>query len=496
MGASVAATAPEVAPAGLGSRTALTTLVVLVVLSPWAFGSVDPLPTQSIALVSLTVALAALVWDARRGMLLPTPIALWPVAGLWLLAVAQLVPLPEPLHRLIAPGSAAVWHPDVPAAAAALGLGPRPISLHPEATRRSLAFATGILALALVAAPSLRDRRRLLRAASAIVAGGVAVALYGLVATPRVHEQAVRDLERPDRRALRPVREQEPLRRLRRARGAARGRSRHRPRERGAPRARLPELDRELPRAFRRRRVGRRGDPDPRGARLPLARRCRESRGRARGVRRPAPLVTTRLAAVSSRPVGLASGAALVLVALVYVLPAEARDRVLTLAGVTSDQSGSYRLVVWRDTGRLARSSPWVGSGFGAFEDALTRFKTAAGELAVEHAENDYLELLAEGGCVAAGLVVALAALALTRGLRGAASHGDRLARGLATGAAAGFVAIAVHSVVDFNLRIPSNALLCVALFAFVQAVPANARRGRCAWSCRSCWSRLSRSRC
>ena len=42
------------------------------------------------------------------------------------------------------------------------------------------------------------------------------------------------------------------------------------------------------------------------------------------------------------------------------------------------------------------------------------------------------------------------------------------------TGAAAGLVAIAVHSAIDFNLRIPSNALLCVALVAIVLAVPAN----------------------
>ena len=66
---------------------------------------------------------------------------------------------PQALHRWIAPGSAAVWHPDVPAAAAVLGPGPHPISLYPEATRRWLAFATGVIALALAAAPALRERR-------------------------------------------------------------------------------------------------------------------------------------------------------------------------------------------------------------------------------------------------------------------------------------------------------------------------------------------------
>ena len=86
------------------------------------------------------------------------------------------------LHRWIAPGSAAVWHPDVPAAAAVLGPGPHPISLYPEATGRWIAFATGVVALALAAAPALRDRRLLLRASISVVAGGLLVAVYGLVA--------------------------------------------------------------------------------------------------------------------------------------------------------------------------------------------------------------------------------------------------------------------------------------------------------------------------
>ena len=170
-------------PAPAGSRVALAVLVALVVLSPWPFGSVHLRTTQAIALVSLATALGAFLWDGWRGQLqLPPRALLWPLLGLWALAVFQLIPLPEGLHHWIAPGSAAVWHPDVPAAAAVLGPGPHPISLYPEATRRWLAFATGVVALALAAAPALRDRHLLLRASIAIVAGAVLVAVYGFVA--------------------------------------------------------------------------------------------------------------------------------------------------------------------------------------------------------------------------------------------------------------------------------------------------------------------------
>ena len=475
MGASAVATAPAGAPAAAGGRAALATLVVLVVLSPWAFGSVDPGPTQAITLVSLTVALAALAWDARRGILQPTPIALWPIAGLWLLAVAQLVPLPQSLHRLIAPGSAAVWHPELPAAAAALGPGPRPISLNPEATRRSLAFATGLLALALVAATAARERRLLLRAAVAIVAGGVAVALYGVVARLVFTNKLYGIWSVPTVAPFGPFVNKNhfagyvELAALL-AVGLATGLASEARRASGflgwieGPRARYVVVAWGV------------------AAILILAVPVCLSRG---GVVSLAAGIATfaglrlwshRSAGLSPRGLlAIAGGAALLLVAFVWLLPAEAHERVLSLFGVTAERSGSYRLAVWRDSLRLAGSSPWLGSGFGAFEDALLRFKSAAGQLAVEHAENDPLELLAEGGLAGVVLVGALVVLVLARGLREAATERRRLARGLATGAVAGLVAAAIHSAFDFNLRIPSNALLCVALVVVVLAMPASA---------------------
>jgi hypothetical protein len=105
-----------------------------------------------------------------------------PLVGLWLLGALQLVLLPRGLHRLLAPGSAAVWYPSDPVAAAVLGGGAHPISLDPEATARWLALTTGLVALALLAAPALRERRATLRAAIAIVIGAMAVAVYALVA--------------------------------------------------------------------------------------------------------------------------------------------------------------------------------------------------------------------------------------------------------------------------------------------------------------------------
>src|SRR4029079_7545593 len=131
-------------------------------------------------------------------------------------------------------------------------------------------------------------------------------------------------------------------------------------------------------------------------------------------------------------PLGLLAIAALLFLTglgFVSLLPAEARARVVSLGSVTTEASGSYRLAVWRDSRRLIASSPLVGSGFGAYADALRRFRTAAGEVDVEHAESDVLEAVAEGGAVGALLIASLAGFVLLAGLRAARSEPQRLQR-------------------------------------------------------------------
>ena len=180
--------------------------------------------------------------------------------------------------------------------------------------------------------------------------------------------------------------------------------------------------------------------------------------------------------AVLTSSVGLALALVAVLLGgatIFAVLPAEARARIVTLGDTRADASTSYRLGLWRDTLRLVASSPVVGSGFGAFADALPRFKTAAGDLRIEHAENDWLELAAEGGLAGAALVGILGVLLAGMALQGRHDESCRLAGGLRDGALAGVSALFVHSVFDFNLHIPSNALMFVLLAAFALG-PAN----------------------
>jgi hypothetical protein len=448
------------------SRLALAVLVVLVVLSPWPFGSAHPRTSQGIAVAALLTSLVLLIPLGHRGDPLVPRRILWPLVGLWLLAGLQLVPLPRPLHEVVARGPNAVWYPDEAEPAAVLGPGSHPLSVYPEATARWLALATGLVVLTLLAAPALRERRALLRAAVAAVSGGLLVAAYGLVARVAFGDKLYGFLTVPTIAPFGPFVSKnhfagyvEMAACL--AAGLATG---------------LADEARREP--------GRLGWLESRrahwvvatwGAVGVLALAVPVSLSRGGTVSLAAGLVAFVLIRIATRrrtegnPRALAAAAACLVVAgvaVASVLPPEARSRVSTLAGTGGPDP--FRFGVWRDAFRLTASSSLLGSGVGAFEDALPRFKTTAGDLRVEHAESDYIELLAEGGLVAGGLAGLLVASVLLLGLRSVHDEPHRTARGLRAGALAGVTALLIHSAFDFNLRIPSNALLFCLLVAMV----------------------------
>jgi O-antigen ligase len=144
------------------------------------------------------------------------------------------------------------------------------------------------------------------------------------------------------------------------------------------------------------------------------------------------------------------------------------------------------RLGLWRDGLNIARDFRWFGTGMGTFQYVLPNYRSQLDFLTVDgvprqalwnFAHNDYLQLLIECGLL--GFALALwAAYVTLRTLwqwqRESASAPDPY---LATGALAGVFAILVHSLVDFNLHIPANALIfCVLLsLALVGSQPTEA---------------------
>ena len=142
------------------------------------------------------------------------------------------------------------------------------------------------------------------------------------------------------------------------------------------------------------------------------------------------------------------------------------------------DPSGGLRddrLLIWKDTFRIIADFPLTGTGFGSFAAVFLDYKTLADELFYDHAHNDFLELLAEGGAIGFLLAACFVGTALRNGWRQIFLRHDRLAALTAIGAFSGLAGLLFFSLTDFNLHNWANGLY----FFFLCALLAAAGRAR-----------------
>ena len=174
-----------------------------------------------------------------------------------------------------------------------------------------------------------------------------------------------------------------------------------------------------------------------------------------RGERGPGPLIA-------------ASAAAVVMLAVAAWTNGEGLAQRVVSTLDSGDGSVS-RVTIWRETWSIARDYLATGVGGGAFGDAMLQYQRTTTRILFNHAHNEYLQLVTEGGIplliiVAAGLVV----LARIAARRMADDPSER--RWLRLGACAGFVGIAVQSIWEVGLRTPVNLLLAAVLAGMVVA--------------------------
>ncbi|HMG36209.1 MAG TPA: O-antigen ligase family protein [Blastocatellia bacterium] len=128
------------------------------------------------------------------------------------------------------------------------------------------------------------------------------------------------------------------------------------------------------------------------------------------------------------------------------------------------------RHVIWSDTAKMVLANPITGVGLGAFETSFPLYSRSDGSQTVEYAHNDYLQALADGGVVAGALALWFVIVAGRAFVKAIKSHDER-DRVLALGFGTGIFALLVHSLFDFNLQIPSNALMFLLLVAALGCV-------------------------
>ena len=122
------------------------------------------------------------------------------------------------------------------------------------------------------------------------------------------------------------------------------------------------------------------------------------------------------------------------------------------------DVTADGRMQIWSETLRLIGAYKWTGTGLGAFEEGLYPLRHFAPEFTFDFAHNDYLQAFAELGIIGGLLAIVLAGWILWKPLAVIWKPGSRH-RALAVGLIGALLAIGLHSLVDFNLYIPANAL-------------------------------------
>jgi O-antigen ligase len=166
-----------------------------------------------------------------------------------------------------------------------------------------------------------------------------------------------------------------------------------------------------------------------------------------------------------ARGVWVGVGAAAALLALAAWLNLEGLVQRFTSTLAAPDPDAVSRLTIWRDTSQIVRAFPWLGTGQGTFADAMFVYQETARQVLFNHAHDEYLQVLTEGGLVMLLLVVmGLVLLARTALVRLAADEGSH--RFVRIGACAALVGVAVQSVWETGLRAPANLLLAALLAA------------------------------
>jgi O-antigen ligase len=154
-----------------------------------------------------------------------------------------------------------------------------------------------------------------------------------------------------------------------------------------------------------------------------------------------------------------------------------ARQLVNTNTGQIDDDT---RFDIWRSAFQMWRENPWWGVGPAHFDRQFRRFRPENIQMQPERAHNDILNTLTDWGIVGVvlvasafaflgiGLVKTWPAVRVTQRDIGEKKRSNKFA--FVLGASIGLVALLIHSVVDFNMHIPANAIIAITLVALLSS--------------------------
>ena len=168
----------------------------------------------------------------------------------------------------------------------------------------------------------------------------------------------------------------------------------------------------------------------------------------------------------------LGGGIALFLILVGAVIFLGGDESLLRGIGLQSGQADvtSGRTHYWQIALKVIFDYPFLGAGLNSFGTAYTQYDTWNGAYQVQHAHNDYLEILADAGILGFACIAAFAILLFKQSLQIIRKSSDSFRLNAAIGALAGCFGILLHSFFDFPLRTPSNGFFFLLLAVIATA--------------------------
>ena len=173
------------------------------------------------------------------------------------------------------------------------------------------------------------------------------------------------------------------------------------------------------------------------------------------------------------QPLMLGAFLAVVIVFLIWMGGNELTRRLVSIHSEAREEiNGGVRLSIDRDCLRMLIKRPFLGWGLGAFPIVYPEFRSFYTTFFVNHAHNDYLQLLVETGLAGFSIAVWFLVLMFRQAAHKLNNWTETASGAMTVAAVLGCVGILVHSFLDFNLQIPANAALFYVLCAIAASAP------------------------
>ena len=125
---------------------------------------------------------------------------------------------------------------------------------------------------------------------------------------------------------------------------------------------------------------------------------------------------------------------------------------------ISAENDASSRTEIWDVSRRLIDDFPLFGVGAGNYSTMIPQYETRNMTVFINHAHNDYLEMLAEQGVVGLSIYLLLMFICVFNVYRVISTTQSTEVLVSAVVGVFGVVSMLTHAVVDFNFYIPSNA--------------------------------------